>query len=116
RAVTEPPALGPHVPVDHGQRYVSLQPLQLAEDERAVRPRAGEGDVEVIAAGLGRVAAGAVRRHPLAERTFRAHEAATGLLGVVPLVVPDAVDQQAHGLAPLALVADRPGPVTRPAW
>src|SRR5690606_36974277 len=65
RAVTEPPALGPHVPVDHGQRYVSLQPLQLAEDERAVRPRAGEGDVEVIAAGLGRVAAGAVRRHPL---------------------------------------------------
>src|SRR5262249_32695822 len=38
----------------------------------------------------------AIGRDPVAEARVGAHEASAGALGVVPLVLPDAVDEQAH--------------------
>jgi hypothetical protein len=54
--------------------------LQLAEDQRAVRPRAGERNIEVVAARLGLEAAFAPFRrlavdgHPVAPLGVLAHE------------------------------------------
>ena len=52
----EGPAIVTHQPVRHGQPDQGLQPLELAEDQGAVRPRTGERGIEVVAAGLGREA------------------------------------------------------------
>src|SRR5207248_3333423 len=98
----EPPALRPEERLDQGQRDDVIQALELAEDDRAVRPRTGERDVEVIAPRLGRKAAVArgpwasVRRHPVAEQGRSAHEAAAAQSRF--LVLPDALDELAHRL------------------
>jgi hypothetical protein len=44
------PVVFPHEPVHDRERDHGLEPFELAEDERPVRPRACERDVEVIAA------------------------------------------------------------------
>ena len=74
--------------------------LERAKDLRAVRPRAGVGDVEVIAAGLGRKAGGAVGGDAVAEHAVDALEIA-GLAGLLRqlLVTPLAVEQDAHHAA-----------------
>src|SRR6516225_12155799 len=79
-----------------------LKPFQRAHDQRTVRPRAGETDVEVVAPRFGletayTARAGAtVGSNPVAEGRILAHEAATGRLGVVPDVAPLTFDQQSH--------------------
>src|SRR5262249_11397195 len=74
RTRAEHPALLAHQRLDHGKRNRVLEPLELAEDHGALRPRAGERNVEVITARLGRKAAPAggartaVRAGPAAAR------------------------------------------------
>ena len=74
--LVELPAFEQHVRLDHRNADHVGQLLQLAEDQGAVRPGAGERDIEVIAAGLGLEAAlagragGAVGRHPVAKLRF----------------------------------------------
>ena len=98
----EGPALAAHVIRNQRDGDRVLQPLERAEDQRAVCPRAREADIKMIAsprrgkAAFAGWAGGAVRRHPVAEGRRLALEPALARLGVVPLVVPDAVDQQAH--------------------
>jgi hypothetical protein len=100
---TELPAFVAHHRLDDIHRDHVLKSLELAEHDRAVRPRAGERDIEVIAPARGRKAAGAartraaVRRHPVAEFRLAALEAPAGRLGVVETGVPDTVDHLAMG-------------------
>src|SRR5215470_18444654 len=49
----ERPAVLRVMPVDDRQPDEALEPFQPAKDERAVRPRTGERDVQVVAAGGG---------------------------------------------------------------
>src|SRR5690606_6547842 len=73
--------------------------LQLAEDQGAMRPGAGQRHIEVIAAGFGLEAAdagwagAAISGYPIAEARLAAFEFATALFGVVPLGGPVSVDQ-----------------------
>src|SRR5690606_41786546 len=75
----------------------------------AVRPGAGVADVQAVAAGLGAVsalpvgAAAAVGAQPVAEARLLALEASVSGR-VVPLVVPFAFDQLAHGKSPARAV------------
>src|SRR5690606_32038191 len=88
----------------------AVEPFELAKDERAMRPGAGERDVKVIAPGFGLVPARAARagraigRDPVPERRLLAHEAPAGAFGVVPLILPDTVDKQSHRFSPPAAV------------
>ena len=64
-----------------GKADEALQTLELAEDQRAVRPWAGKRDIEAVAAGLRREAIAAdhfaelwsagARRHPLRSALLR---------------------------------------------
>jgi hypothetical protein len=80
----EPPAPLVADRVDHAQRDGVLEPEQRADDHRAVRPRAGQADVEDVAAGLHRVAAAAVGRHAVGEVVRLALERAALDLGELP--------------------------------
>ena len=51
-----------------------LQALEPAHDERPARPRAGEGDVQVVAPRLGRERRGTVGAHPFPEDALLADE------------------------------------------
>src|SRR5206468_1495103 len=113
RARAEHPALAAHQRLDHGDRDHVLQRFELAEDEGAVCPRAGEGDIEVIAPRLGGEAApagrtgAAVGRDPAAEARRRADE--TARADLVALVLPDAVDEHAHGILLVARLRNQHG-------
>ena len=96
-AFAELPASFEHQGFDHGNRNHALEALEDAEDQRPVRPRAGVGDEQVVAAGLGREAGACLIGDAIAELRLAAHEPTAVGRGVVPVVVPDAVDQQAHG-------------------
>ena len=73
RRLERPAVLAPSASATTETRDDVLQPLQRAEDQRAVRPWAGQRDVEMIAARLGleaalaRWARAAVRGDPVAE-------------------------------------------------
>ena len=101
-AALEGPAMLGHVPMDDGDGDHFLQPFQRAEDQRPMRPGAGEGDIEMIAARFGLKAGlaarprGAVLGDPAAELRRRPFEPAAGRLRVVPLIHPLAVLQQSH--------------------
>src|SRR6185437_2038296 len=56
-AVGEGPAVVAEQPVDGGKAYHRLQALELAKDQRAMRPGTGEADIEMIAPGFGAKAA-----------------------------------------------------------
>ena len=71
----EGPAALVAVGVDEGDPDRVLEALEVAHDHRALRPRAGAPDVEVVAPGLGAVARGAVGAHPVGEAAALAHEA-----------------------------------------
>ena len=110
----ERPAVLAHEMMHDRDRDDVFELLQLAEDQRAVRPRAGERDVEVVAAGLrleaARAAFGrlAVGRDPVAPLRLRADELAARFPGVVPAVRPFSVDQQSHDVhCPLRFPACR---------
>ena len=51
-AFVERPALAAHEVVDHRQPDHVLEPLELSEDQRAMRPGARIGDVEMVAPGF----------------------------------------------------------------
>ena len=76
----ESPAVLAHVMVHDRDRDDVLELLQLAQDQRAVRPRAGQRNVEMVAAGLGLEAAHApfgrlaVHRDPVAPLRLAADE------------------------------------------
>ena len=85
----------------------SLELLERAVDQRAVRPRAAVRDIEVIAPGLGLEAGRAVGRDAVAEAAVGALEfaARAGFLRQLA-VAPRAVDQNAHYAAsPRAIAA-----------
>src|SRR5213078_3849082 len=71
----EGPAALVAVGVDERDPDRFLEALEVADDHRALRPRACPPDVEVIAPGLGPEARGAVGRHPVGEAALLAHEA-----------------------------------------
>ena len=79
-AVAEPPAMRAVKRLDHRHRDDVLEPLEHAHDHGAVRPGAGQRDIEMIAAARGGKAAvagragAAVLGHPVAEARGRAHE------------------------------------------
>src|SRR5688572_17343017 len=103
----EGPAVLAHVPVRYRERDRTLQPLQRAHDQRAVRPWASIRHVEVIApvrrgeAAFTRRPWSAVRRDPITIRRFPTNEPATGAFSVVPFVLPDSIHQYAHSDSPL---------------
>ena len=84
---------------DTGDHVFEL--FQLAEDQRAMRPGAGERNVEVIAAGFGRKttlagrAGTAVRGDVIVENRRLADEPAIVLNAHIN-VSPRAIDKQAH--------------------
>src|SRR5215218_664501 len=57
-----------------------LEPLEVSQDDRPMRPWAGERDVQVVAARLGREARAAVDGHAVAEAAVLADEAPAGRL------------------------------------
>src|SRR6185437_9571758 len=98
----EGPSVFEHVWRDDGQGYDIFERLELAEDERAVRPGARKRNVKVIASGFCREAAfagwprTAVGRNPIAELRGRADELA--VLSSRSIFLPDAVNQKSHTL------------------
>jgi len=102
RGVGKRPALVQHVGIDDGQGNDVFQFLQTPENQCAVGPGAGMGDIKMIAVGL-RLEAGLARRprrtvrgHPVAKVRILADEFAARRFGIVPGIVPDAVDQKTH--------------------
>ena len=103
--LVEGPAILQHDRADDRHADMRLQFLQRAHDEGAVRPGAGEGDIQVIAARLGWVRAASL--HALAKLCVLADEASAGLAGVVPAVMPCAVDEQSHTVVPPRVASHR---------
>src|SRR5687768_1660066 len=93
------PAFAAHVVVDDRNRNDILQLLECAEDQCAVSPGAGVGNIEMVSACLGLESGLAgwssltFGGYPIAELRFRTDEAATAVLCIIPLVMPNAVDQ-----------------------
>ena len=88
----EGPALRQHLWLHRAAADGVGQPLELADDQGAVRPGAGVGDVEVVAPRLhGEHAAGVVA-DLVTKLRLLAHEPAACLLRWVPDVVPGSVD------------------------
>ena len=118
RIGAELPTLVAHDGLDDIHRNDVLEALQFAEDHGAMRPRAGERDVKMIAPARRRKAAfaarpgAAVRRHPVAELRLAALETPAGCLGVVKPGVPDAVDEftMRHEFFPSSLPGRRAAP------
>src|SRR5690606_32440539 len=104
RAIVEYPALIGPARQRERDRDVLLEPFELAEDQRAMRPRAAERDVQVVAAGLRLEAAFArrprcaVRRHPAADDGWAALEASVAEPQGRRLLIgnPAAVDHRSH--------------------
>jgi hypothetical protein len=84
----------------HGDQVFEF--FQLAEDQCAVRPRASEGDVEMIAARLCFEAALAARRglavsgNPVTETGFGPYEFTADHFRFDAFVTPYAIDKQSH--------------------
>src|SRR5262249_25681337 len=81
-----------HDGIHHDHRQSVRQALQRAEDQRAVRPRAGERDIKAIASGLG---ANRLPRKGVAEGGARTEKLARGLAGVMPPALPHAICEKA---------------------
>src|SRR5947209_5353307 len=119
RVGAELPALVAHHRLDDIHRDDALEALELAKHDRAMRPRAGKRDVEVIAparSGKSPFAArsrAAVRRHPVAEFRLAALEASAACLGVVKAGVPDTIDQFAVRHQELLILRRRVAPSRR---
>src|SRR5690606_10763532 len=91
----ERPAMLAHEVVHDIDRDHVLELLQLADDQSAMRPRAGERDIEMVAARFGLETALAalgglaVPGDPVTELRDRTFETAAAPARVVPLVFPD---------------------------
>ena len=103
------PALIAEQPVDDRQLDDSLQPFQLAEDQRAVGPGTGERHVEPVAPRLGLATAlargprRAVGGDPVAELRVGADEPPGGIVREIPLRAPHAVDHLHRPILPCAV-------------
>src|SRR5215813_12826040 len=98
-----------HQRLDDADGDQPFEPLQLAENEGAMRPGACERDEEVIAAGFGRIAR-ACFADTMPKPGRRALEGAAAPAGIVPFVAPDAFDELAHARAPAATFSGRDAP------
>src|SRR5690606_25535927 len=104
-----------HERMDDGYRNHVLQPLQPAQNQRAVRPRAGKRDMEMVAAGLRLEAAfarwtgPAVGGHPVAEGRVGASEAA-GLVALLVVRQPFAFYHASHRAPPCGVASSRDRP------
>ncbi|MNP08999.1 hypothetical protein D3C76_1010880 [compost metagenome] len=87
--LVEGPAMVLHQPADHRHVDQRLQALEGTEDQGAVRPWAGQRDVQVVTASFG-------SGQLIAALGVFAFERAV-LAVFIPLVMPAAVDQKAHG-------------------
>ena len=75
-AVSEsPPALVAHR-IDHGHTDGVLETFELAQNDRAMRPRACERNIEMVTATLRRIWRRAIAFHPIAKRVLLAFEGA----------------------------------------
>ncbi len=96
------PAILAHDRVDHGDRDRRLEPLETADDQRPVRPRTRERDVQPVAARLGGEAALAGRprppvpRDPVPPTRGGAFERAVLPGRERPVGLPDPVDEPSH--------------------
>ncbi len=106
RPLVKGPSVAKHAPVDHRQADQGVEPLQRPDDEGAMRPWAGEADIEVVAVSLRDKTArptwagNAVRRDPVVEGAVLADETTAVRAGIIPLVVPDPVDEQSQASPP----------------
>ena len=88
--------------MDDGERDHALEPFELPENQRPVRPGAGERDDEMIAPRLRFETAGsrrprrAVGRHPVAERRVGADEVSASIVREILFGAPDALLHVAH--------------------
>lgn len=96
RFVKRPPLASHEVVHDRQSDHV-FEPFELSENQGSMRPWARVRDVEMIPSGLGleglaarRVLA--VSGDPVSKSRVRAHELPARALGVVPKVMPNAVD------------------------
>src|SRR5690606_552029 len=93
----EGPAVFSHIGVDHRHADHLFQAFQGAQDQCAIGPGAGQGNVKMVAAGLGAKStrtAGpgtAISGDPVAKLRIAAYETSTGAGCVVPLVLPFSV-------------------------
>jgi hypothetical protein len=101
-AFREGPAVLRHEPVHDRFRDHGLQSLERAHDPHAVYPGASQTDIEMVPARLRLKSPFAVRAgrsvggDPVAELALAANEAAAARLGIIPNVLPLAIDQQSH--------------------
>ncbi|MNH06169.1 hypothetical protein D3C79_655280 [compost metagenome] len=87
-ALVEGPAVFAHQPADHRHVDQVFQALELAKDQGAVGPGAGQGYIQVIASCFsGWQLIVTLRAFALEGAVFAAF---------IPLVMPASVDQQAH--------------------
>src|SRR5262245_27260507 len=96
--VAEGPAVLEHQRLDDGDADDLVEPLQLADDERAVRPGAGERDVEMVASGRRLEAGASVGGHPVAKAALVADEGAARPLRLVAALLPVPLDEKAAHL------------------
>ncbi len=100
--VAQFPAVRQHVGMHDRDVDVILQPLERPENKRAVRPGAGIGHIQVVAPAfslettLARGSGRTVRRDPVAPAGFAALEFSARAFGIVPFVMPAAVDKSTH--------------------
>src|SRR5690554_7408733 len=99
-----------HVAVNHRNRDHLFQALKAAKDQGTVGPGAGERYVKVITTGFRLEAAfpagsgTSVSSNPVAVLGFTAYKTPLGGFGVIPLVFPVAINQQAHWRSPSSSV------------
>src|SRR4029079_17655438 len=104
-AVLEAPAILAHEPMDDRPAYRAFEAFQRAHDEGAMRPRAGIGNIEMVAAGLRLEPAPAgwtgasVGRYPVADSRCLSLETASGPFGVERFAMPNSFDQASHAVS-----------------
>ena len=88
------PALIKHMRVHNGHGNMRRQPLELAQNQRAVRPRARQRDIQMVATAVRRKAP--ARLNPIAKPGIFPLESTAGALGVIPLVNPASFYKTSH--------------------
>ncbi|MCY1456635.1 hypothetical protein D9M71_738700 [compost metagenome] len=93
--LVEGPAMLAHQPTDHRHVDQAFQALELAQDQGAMGPGAGQRNVQVVTPGFGRETLWAACADPVSTLCVFALESAI-LAAFVPLVLPASIDQKAH--------------------
>ncbi len=104
-ALVKVPALGVLHRIGDGNGYNIFQTLELAVYQGAMGPGAGIRHIQMIAARFRPKAASATRAgpavggDPITEGGFETFKSAVGFLRIVPVLVPDTIDEQTHYLS-----------------